>query len=306
MFIKFRYCFIVLVLVIVFGCKDSINDQSKRNADNCWWVDAKTGKGKWIPIGGPRPVKNGRYTLFYGNGNIYENGRLVDGKNVDTIFNYDRNGHLLGYAFEEPDSIRHYILTDGPKIYFYQDGIKRYEGIAKNHQFGDKWKAYYKNGTIQWIRNYVNGVGWLTYYYENGNVRDSDYNDGVASLNWKHWFENGHIQTVNTIAHHNYNGLSKYYFENGGLKSLQNMANGEANGETKTFYENGKLKTVQHFINGVGEGRQIEYFENGNIKIDSIFKNGQPDGEVKIYTEDGKLFGIKIYKDGQEISRQKF
>ncbi|OCX51118.1 hypothetical protein BEL04_20620 [Mucilaginibacter sp. PPCGB 2223] len=145
-----RYCIIILAAFTFIGCKDGIDDQSKRNDENCWWVDAKTGKGRWIPIGDHRTVKSGRYTLFYRNGKIFETGKLVEGKNVDTIFNYDKNGHLLEYVLLQQDTTNYYILTDGPKVYFYQNGGKKAEGIAKNHQIGDKWRTYYKNGRISW------------------------------------------------------------------------------------------------------------------------------------------------------------
>lgn len=301
-----RNSIIILIAFVFISCKDSINDQNRRNADNCWWVDAKTGKGKWIPIGDQNSVKNGRYTLFYANGNIFEHGKLVDGKYADTTFNYDSKGGLLCYSFENADSTAYYFPKNGQVTLNYHRGGVHLTGVVEKHSLGDKFKGYYRNGNINWVRDLNKGIGWVTNYYENGNIRDSNYTDGMVSLNWKHWFENGHIQTINTIAHHNFNGVSKYYFESGGLKSLQNMANGEANGETKSFREDGTLEGVQHLKNGVREGQQVAYFKNGKIQIDANYKNGQPDGEVKVYNEDGTLFGIKIYKDGHEISRQKF
>ena len=87
--------YIILTAFTLFSCKDNFSDKNKRNENWAWWTDAKTGKSKWIPVNGDGyPVTDGKYTRFYFNGNVYDKGKLVDGKDADTIFCYDLNGHL--------------------------------------------------------------------------------------------------------------------------------------------------------------------------------------------------------------------
>ena len=95
-----RY-FLIISLVILYGCNSGIEDKSKRNENWCWWVDAKTGKVQWIPISTYTTVENGQYTLFYFSGVVYEKGKLVKGQKVDTVFKYDLKGAALRlYTFQ--------------------------------------------------------------------------------------------------------------------------------------------------------------------------------------------------------------
>ncbi|MDI9320946.1 MAG: hypothetical protein QM530_10825 [Phycisphaerales bacterium] len=75
------------MLILLIGCNaESGNDASKRNADWVWWVDEHTGKGEWIKSGDQTTVKDGKYTKFYFNGNVYSKGGLKNGVDIDTIF----------------------------------------------------------------------------------------------------------------------------------------------------------------------------------------------------------------------------
>jgi len=301
-----NFCLLLFFALVFVGCSDDINDHSKRNADNCWWVDAKTGKGKWIPVSNERTVKNGRYALFYFDGKLYEKGRLVKGNNVDTIINYGRNGEPVVYSFPKKDTIIRYYLKEGFNQIFSQKGNVLAEGIIQSHQIGDKWKIYYESGKIHFIKNYDNGVGWLNEYYENGNIEDSCRDDGKRKLRIAQWFENGKVHVFSEMHAGNFNGVYKSYFPNGQLEFLSQNVDGRIYGEVTQWFENGNLKFKGHIKNGDKDGYQVFYFENGKIKNEGNYTDGQPFGEFKFYNETGKLTSISTIKNGAETNRKDF
>ena len=82
-----RLLIFIFFTFLLWSCNhNSIDDKEKRNENWCWWVDAKTNKGEWIPIKDETTVEKGKYTLFYSNGNLREKGKLNSGKRIDTIY----------------------------------------------------------------------------------------------------------------------------------------------------------------------------------------------------------------------------
>ena len=289
---------IILVVFVFFSCKDNFDDKSKRNENWVWWVDAKTGKAGWIHYyGNGILAKNGKYTRFYFNGNVYSRGRLVDGMDVDTVFYYNINGQPLQYKIIKADTLE-YFIHNGPTKMFYASGEVAAAGIVKNHTYGNKWISYFKNGKPDYAKNLKNDTGWATRYYDNGKVEDSDYYEGEKSFNVKHWYENGQLAQSRELKNGGLNGLIKQYYDNGQLHKIGYIKNGKQYGMVKAYYEDGKIYTMGNESNGILNGTQIIYYENGNILIEGNAVNGKPDGELKRYDERGKLIVDRIFKDG--------
>ena len=291
---------LIILSLFCFSCKDHFDDKSKRNENWVWWVDAKTKKAGWIPVDKGEPVKNGRYTRFYFNGNKSSTGKLVDGTEADTIFYYDIRGHLQEYKIPYGDSIEYYI-NNGPIKMFYPNGGVEVVGFVKNHIAGDNWTGYFENNKIEFIRNLKNDTGWVTSYYKNGRVSDSDYVEGKKLFNIKRWYENGQLRTVNEFKLHDYNGFQKQYYPSGKLKGIGFWLNGKGNGEAKSWYENGKLQSLVHRLNGEYDGVQTVYYENGNVNMVGHMKNGKLNGERKQYNENGILMKDDMYENGIKV-----
>ncbi|MGZ3776039.1 MAG: toxin-antitoxin system YwqK family antitoxin [Mucilaginibacter sp.] len=301
----------MVIAVIFCSCKDKFDDKGKRNENWAWWVDAKTGKAGWIPVQeGESSVKNGKYTRFYFNGNVYEKGNLVNGKNVDTIFGFDITGHPQEYWIlpndtdyygEIPIKIE-YFYKNGPIRMFFSNGHLKAYGIVSNHTYGNKWKSFFLNGGLRYLRDSKTDTGWATRYYENGKVKDSDYNEGGKIFHIKHWYSIGQLERTIEFKNGGYNGLQKEYYLNGRLQATGNMIDGISNGKETFWYEDGKLHAIGYRKNGVVDGGpQIVYFENGKIKMIAYAKNGKADGERKQFDENGKIIADDILDDGVVI-----
>jgi len=292
---------VILIACYLLGCKGNLDDKSKRNENWVWWVDAKTGKARWIPVTEDEPqVKDGRYTRFYFNGNVFEKGRLVDGKNVDTTFNYDIRGYLQYYILSK-DSAAHFV-KNGPAKVYYQSGSVKAMGDIKNHTYGDNWTSYFKNGKPGYLRNSKNGTGWAVRLYNNGLMKDSCYIDSGEEYLVRHYYPNGQLAKSIEFSNHNYNGLQKEYYTNGKLKAICPRVNGVFNGKEFRWYEDGHLLEISYKkddeFNG---GPDSVYYENGKVKMVAYMKNNKLDGEVKQYNEKGKLISDVIMKDGAKV-----
>lgn len=281
----------IISLLLLLGCKsDSENDASKRNADWVWWVDEHTGKGEWIKSGDQTTVKDGKYTMFYYNGNVYEKGRLKNGEHVDTSFLYDTSGKEYGYRVDKPGIIHYYYYSNGPIKIFFNTGELNGEGIINNYR-REMWVGYLKNGQVLFRVDYVNGVGWNTEYYDNGKPKNIFYSPGYDSTvsYTKKWNEMGKLVFDANIVNGNYEGKVSNFFDDGTIKSEYNYENGIASGNQIEYFENGSKSSLRYYVNGLPDGDAIDFYPDGKVKNQTSFKNGKANGNFKKFYENGKI-----------------
>lgn len=294
---------IVFAFLFLVSCKDNINDPSKRNDQWVWWVDAHTGKARWIPVEGQGPVvKDGKFVFFYYNGKKYKTGHLRNGVEVDTVFYYDLKGEKEGYDIYRKDTVRYYY-KNGPVKTHYSNGLLEAEGIIQNHTYTDQWKKYFRNGNISFIRNSPNGTGWANYYYETGKIKERDtvINDVFFTL--KRWYATGQLESTIEFKNGNFNGRCMTYFESGKLKGEGYFVNGKREGKEVFYYENGKVNAIYNFKNNLLNGLQSIYYQNGKLKVEASTKDGERDGEYKRYDETGKITQRALFQEGTLIKQ---
>lgn len=240
------FFFSVTLIFVFISCKSDINDKKYRNDKWAWWIDAKTGKGQWIPLSNKPTWQNGKYTKFYTTGEVYEIGKIKNGKHVDTTYFYDLNNKLLDYRLIKSNDTSYYFINDGKVKIYNQDKSLLAEGIIQNHTYGDKWIKYYHNGNKEFTDDYINGTGWEVTYYENGQIQDSIYH--------QRGFDSGVVL--------------KSWYSNGQISEIADWKGGVSNGAYKKYYQNGQLQKSTFFINGKEEGTSKEWYET----LRGIFK----------------------------------
>jgi len=289
-------------VILFFSCRsDNEFDKSKRNDKWVWWIDDKNGKGEWVPINGDAPVvENGKYTRYYYDGNIFETGRLKNGKHIDTTFYYDREGKQYGYILNENDTERIYYYKDGQHKFYASDGKKESEGIIVNHREGNEWTDYFSNGKVYRELKTINGVGWEKIYYENGNPKMLTYGDKIRRIyiTTNEWYENGQKKLEINVTNGIVDGPMYKFHPNGNIETEGFYKNDKRNGVFKTFYESGKLKGVQTIKDDVLNDTAKEWYESGQLKTIGFFKNGKPEGRLLKYHENGKIWKVSNYKNG--------
>ena len=287
-----RKLIFLFTFIFIYGCNNAdINDSSKRNENWVYWIDKKTGKASWVPVtGNETTLKDGRYTRFYTSGEIYQKGKLKNGKDIDTIYFYDLKEKLIQYLLVKPDTLLHYYINDGPYISYSQNGKIFEKGIIKNHQIGDEWTKYFDNGKVDWTKKLVNGTGWNYWYYKNGQMSDSNYHvNGKTDGEVKIWFENGQIKEISHWKNGMQNGTCKTYPENGKSEEEANWINNKLDGKRETWYKNGQKEQVEFYKNGIRDGQILQWYPNGNKKATIKFISGEVNGKAITYYENGKI-----------------
>ncbi len=286
---------LVLPLFILLSCsEDNINNKSKRNPDWVWWEDAETGIGEWLRHGPHSTVDNGSYTLFYYSGYLFEKGKLVNGKNTDTIFRYDVDGTLMFYTFRE--KYDDYYINDGYHEIFNQMGTLIAKGQVENHKEHNQWKQYDDNGKMYRKLDCVRDTGWIVYFNKVGQITDSIYHaKGLNNFKIKQWFDNGLPKNICDYKVPVYQGISKSYYSNGQIKDSSLTKNGKGIGFLYQWDKNGNLKaTGQYNKNSQLDGKMTEYHKSGKVKQIFYFNNGEPIiGSFKEYNEDGEIIDEK-------------
>lgn len=112
------------------------------------------------------------------------------------------------------------------QIEFYENGIKRKEGLIINNKKNGMWQMWYKSGVsnarVNYTNDTINGNGYeideaggiraivylnkgklngdATYFYENGKRRKmGQYINGKRTGIWKHWKENGDLLKIDSL-----------------------------------------------------------------------------------------------------------
>lgn len=302
----------------------NINNTEYRNENWAWFLDKKTGKGNWIPIGTKNTLDEGKYTLFFSNGKIREIGKIKNGKNIDTTFIYDINEMLIKYTLIGSGANHYYYINEGKYSAYYKTGELLEKGIVKDHKQSDNWTNYYKSGQIL-MKNYTIGNASIKIdYYENSQIKDSIiYTNGEKNGLASFWYKNGKLRELTEWKNGKQDGLYIFYFENGNIKEKTLWVGGIRDGETTLWYENGQmlqrgfnkngysngfleqwyqngnLQVQGNFLKNEKDGKFVNYFENGKVQQTGNFISDKPNGLVKSYTENGNLISIANYSYGQ-------
>lgn len=292
---------IIFISILIYGCKNTdINDKNKRNENWVYWIDTKTGEVSWVPVGDETTIEDGVFTSFYNNGNIYQKGKLKNGKRIDTIYDYDLNNNLLEYEIVKPDTLLHYYINNGPYISYLQNGKILEKGNVENHKIGNEWTKYFDNGKVEWTKKLVKGTGWNRWYYKNGQISDINYHvNGKTNGEVKIWFENGQIKEISHWKNGLQDGTCETYYENGNPKEKANWINDKLDGKRENWYENGQKDQVEFYNNGVREGQIAQWYSNGNKKGVMKFISGKVEGRVTSYYENDKVKSQGDFKDGK-------
>ena len=128
-------------------------------------------------------LMNGKWTYYFGNGNIYGIGNFIngDGGNVSEVSNIPRNGRnrLWIFYYENGQKINEGTYNDGKKdgkgTQWYENGQKEIEVIYKDGEPDGLRTLWYEHGQKQYEGTYKDGeLISAECWDEDGNEKECD------------------------------------------------------------------------------------------------------------------------------------
>ena len=297
--------FLLIFIVVLAGCKpDSITNSKYRNNKYVWVSESVDGEGHWMRKsfnGAPTP--DGYYTMFYHDGVICRKGRILNGDDVDTSFQFDTNGNLLKYRLEDSLVVADYYINDGDVKLYLSTGELLLEGTVENHSLKGPAKVYFKNGELDRIATWDNFQqnGKTVYFFKTGELRAETYwKDGVQHGASTNYYKSGQVYIEADWVRGEEHGVCKQYHRNGRLMRLSRFKKGNREGEGKTFYPSGSLRTKVNLKSDQINGMRFAYYENGEIYSQIEYVEGKPHGKGLFFTYEGIEYGNNEFKNGQE------
>jgi antitoxin component YwqK of YwqJK toxin-antitoxin module len=194
----------------------------------------------------------------------------------------------------------------GDYIEYYENGKIKRQGMFNANLYNGSWVYYYENGNIKAEGKFINGNGqdvseisgipkngrdglWVFKYETGQKDQESIYKSGKINGEFKSFFKNGNIETIDTRVNDIANGVYRKYFENGKLKEEGNFNNNKVHGIVKKYNESGNLLYEVNYDKGIKNGIEREFFTSGKTKKEFQYKNGKQDGLCKDYYENGNI-----------------
>ncbi|MFN4952311.1 MAG: toxin-antitoxin system YwqK family antitoxin [Flavobacteriales bacterium] len=194
----------------------------------------------------------------------------------------------------------------GDFIEYYENGKIKRQGMFNTNLYNGSWVYYYENGNIKAEGKFINGNGqdvsensgipkngregiWIFYYESGEKEQESIFKSGKINGEFKTFFKNGNIETIETDINGIANGAYRKYFENGKLKEEGNFNNNKVHGIVKKYNESGNLLYEVNCDKGIKNGIEREFFTSGITKKEFQYKNGKQDGLCKDYYENGNI-----------------
>lgn len=157
-------------------------------------------------------------------------------------------------------------VMNGSYISFYQDDVKKEEGIYVDGRKEKTWLSYYENGKPYIKTEFKNGLknGRYEEFFEDGTLKIAGFyiNDKKEQV-WKQFFQNQNVHVINIYSKDVSNGKYQSFFEDKNLETDGYLQNGTPVGEWIIRNDQGIIiQKVLYSIDGNIQS-QIKYWGNG-------------------------------------------
>jgi uncharacterized protein len=236
-------------------------------------------------------LKQGRWYMFYDNGNVKVEGIYKDDKKEGYFKEYAENGDFVS-VWKYINDVRQENAEEITKLdvqnEYYPDGKLKASGTYRNGVPEGIRREYSKEGEIERAFIYQNG-----YVIGEGIVKE----DGAKEGHWKEFYTDGTLLSEGDYKDGKPVGEWNYFYPGGKEEqSGKYSSTGKMTGKWKWFFENGQMMIEEDYINGLKDGPHTEYDENGKMIEEGEYLKGLEEGPW--FTVSGDYFERGTYQDG--------
>ena len=236
-------------------------------------------------------LKQGRWYVFYQNGNVKQEGNYQDDKKNGYFKEFTESGDLISvnkYINDVLQEEAEEIAKLDVQNEYYPDGKIKVRATYRNGLPEGVRRDYTPEGEIEKSSIYKNGV-----MIGEGIVKE----DGAREGHWKEYYPDGSLKAEGDYKDDKPVGEWKYFYQDGKLEQKgKYSAAGKLTGIWKRFFNSGQLMLEEQYLNGEKDGLHTEYDESGRIIDQGEYIKGEEDGPW--FTTSGDYFERGNYRDG--------
>jgi uncharacterized protein len=236
-------------------------------------------------------LKQGKWYIFYDNGNVKTEGIYKDDKKNGYFKEYTESGDLVSvskYVMDVKQEDAEEITKLDVVNEYYPDGKLKASGTYRNGVPEGIRREYGKDGTIE--KSFIYRSGYIV---GEGIVAEAGSREG----HWREFYANGTLKAEGEYKDDKRIGEWVFYYPGGSKEQAGKFSiSGKKTGTWKWFFEEGQLKIEEAYKNDVLDGMHTEYDEAGKVVEEGEYLDGQEDGPW--FSVSGDYYESGSYRDG--------
>jgi uncharacterized protein len=236
-------------------------------------------------------LKQGKWFVFYDNGNVKQEGTYRDDKKDGYFKEFAENGDLISvtkYVNGEKQPDAQEIAKLDVQNEYWPNGKIRNSGTYRNGVAEGVYREYDTTGRI--VKSMIYSAGNIA---GEGIVKE----DGVKDGPWKEYYADGKLKAEGNYKDDKRVGEWKFYYPDGKVEEIGKFSSaGKMTGVWKWYFASGQLLIEEEYVNGLKDGTHTEYDEEGKVVEEGDYVKGEEDG--RWFTIAGDYLERGTYRDG--------
>ena len=244
-------------------------------------------------------VKNGKFTLYDSDGNVYQKGTYKDGKLHGVVDTFNPMNQIFE-SFTYKDGIRHGTYRE----YYFGTDILFELGTCKNGKKVGSYEQYDEYGNVDETGHHKEEGGFETHeytiYYKDGSIREKGKSQVEGPFT--SYYENGQIKEEGHYKSRGLNFSNTYKFQ---PDEYGEIRPGEKHGEVTIHSEDGEYFTETFYEDGQLHGPFKVFTKNNKLIEEGSYKYDQIHGK-HVHYKDGEIFSVEDVESRTDGYLKKF
>lgn len=185
----------------------------------------------------------------------------------------------------------------GTKVFHYESGAKRSEGVMEYGKENGAWKYWWENGKQQQTGFYKGGKQdslWQFFDEDGVLYRSGIFYQNMQHGEWRDFYANGQIAGIGSFANGRQQGAWKFYYEDGALSQKGFYFQDVPDSTWELFYPDGKPSSKGSFNKNELKGLWSYWYEDGSKSQEIEYSTTSDFRILNSWNEKG----VQLIKDG--------